>query len=92
MLRDVNELAESIAMEQRPPNEKNTVDLRRQMDLEPILVTNDAYSGPLIAIDGNHRLTAHYLRHQSVDAVNVFVAVHQNILMWGFVPLMARNW
>lgn len=41
--------------------------------MEPTLVTDDIQNGPLYAIDGNHRLMAHFLSMSSIDGVRVYV-------------------
>ena len=89
-LVDITATAESMAMARRPTGEVNSVDLIHTSGLEPVLVTNSLNNGPLVTIDGNHRLTAHYARTRSIEGVRVFVGVHANVLGWEFVPPLAR--
>jgi hypothetical protein len=89
-LVDITSTAESMAMARRPAGEVNRVDLHVDSGLEPVLVSNNLECGPLVTIDGNHRLTAHYARSGTIDGVKVFVAVHSNMLAWDFVPPLAR--
>jgi len=89
-LCDVTPTAEAMAMERRSVGEKNLVDLTAGTGNEPVLVTSDLTHGPLIAIDGNHRLTAHFVRHRRVGGVRVYVGVHAKVLGWHFIPPHAR--
>jgi hypothetical protein len=88
-LTDVTPTAASMAMARCPPGGKISVDLTSSTGQEPILITTDLNCGPLITIDGNHRLTAHYLRHRRVDGVKVFLGVH---LDWNFIPPLAKEY
>lgn len=90
-LVDITATAEQMAMARRPTGEINSVDLINTSELEPVLVTNNLDVGPLVIIDGNHRLTAHYARFRSIDGVRVFVGVHAKVLGWKFVPPLAKS-
>ncbi len=89
-LVDINATAESMAMERRPTGDVNSVDLINVSGFEPVLVTNNLECGPLVTIDGNRRLTAHYVRAGTIDGAKVYVGVHANMLGWKFVPPQAR--
>lgn len=89
-LVDITTTAESMAMQRRPTGEVNGVDLINCSGLEPVFVTDDLEYGPLVTIDGNHRLTAHYSRFRRIDNVKVFVGVHPSVLGWEFIPPLAK--
>jgi hypothetical protein len=69
--------------------EKN-IDLSVNSDWAPVFVCPDIGNGALIAIDGNHRLMAHFLLRGSIANLMAYVYVHENILQWGFIPKAAR--
>jgi hypothetical protein len=69
---------------------RDGVDLRSQPCLELVLVGAQLQLGHLVAIDGNHRMMAHYLNHASVEGVPAFVCVHKNITQWSYIPTLAR--
>lgn len=89
-LDEITSSAESMAMQRRSPGDVNMIDLTMSAGLEPVLVTDSLEHGPLVAIDGNHRLTAHYARRATIDGVKVYVGIHDNMLEWQFVPPLAR--
>ena len=66
------------------------VDLRTHAGLELLLVGIGLDGGSLVAIDGNHRMIAHYLTQGSVDGVPAFIGVHPAMNRWPFVPPLAR--
>lgn len=66
------------------------VDLRTHAGLELVLVSHGWDGTPLIAIDGNHRMIAHYITQCSVDGVPAFVGVHPAMNRWPYIPPLAR--
>ena len=89
-LVDMNESALAIAMERQPAGTQNELDLTTRSRLELVLVGTDMKEGPLIAVDGNHRLIAHYIRHGSIEGVPVYIGIHPNMYNWSFVPPLAH--
>lgn len=67
------------------------IDLRHDAEAAPVFVCPDFQTGQLTVIDGNHRLTAHYLKFQAVSDVVAYVCVHPQIVDWGFLPPAARQ-
>lgn len=63
------------------------LDLRNSQEWAPVFVSPSVDSGLIVAIDGNHRLMAHFLQHQSIEGVNGYLFIHPNIQLWGFMPL-----
>lgn len=90
-LVDINDSALDVAMERRPAGAQNILDLTTRDQLELVLVGTDLNQRPLIVVDGNHRLLAHYIRHRSIDRVPAYVGIHPNIYNWSFVPSLARR-
>lgn len=88
---DILSTAETMAMERLPVGTKNQLDLSRTTNLEPVFVTTDVDHHPFVAIDGNHRLTAHYVRHRGVNGVKAFVIMHKQMFDWEFIPPLAKT-
>ncbi|MCI5144612.1 MAG: hypothetical protein D3923_03585 [Candidatus Electrothrix sp. AR3] len=74
------------------PSKNNPVDLRSTPSLALILVSAQAIDGPWVLIDGNHRAMAHYLRHQDVNDVPVYICVQKNISSWPYFPDTSSHW
>jgi hypothetical protein len=77
-------------------NERFTgnVDLRAAIDLEPVIVSNNADSGFLYLIDGSHRVLAQFFQGLSFQDVPVFLCVHPQMRRWAYVNALcdpARN-
>lgn len=89
-LVDVNDSALTAAMERQPVEMQNELDLTTRTRLELVLVGTDVNERPLVTVDGNHRLLAHYIRHHSVDGVPAYIGIHPNMYNWRFVPSLAR--
>lgn len=89
-LVDVNDATLLVAMERQPAGAQNELDLTTRNRMELVLVGTDLNQRPLIAVDGNHRLLAHYIRHRSIDGVPAYVGIHPNMYNWPFVPSLAR--
>lgn len=68
------------------------IDLRKAVEFEPMLVTNDLVRGSLQAIDGNHRMIAQFITGKSFDGVTVYVCVHPMMMNWPYVIQSARDW
>lgn len=81
-----------LAMERIPDNSVNEINLAISTGREPVLVTNNLHSGALTVIDGNHRILAHFIRHQSINGVSALVAQHANMHTWPYVPRSAREY
>ena len=61
------------------------IDLSANANWAPVFVSAKLES-PLIAIDGNHRLMAHFLTHRSIEGIRAYLYVHSNISQWGLNP------
>ena len=68
-------------------NEK--LDLRNSPEWSPVLVSPSVSCGPYI--DGNHRLSAHWLQHKTIDGIHCYIFEHSRIMEWGFIPKEAKN-
>jgi hypothetical protein len=90
-LVDINDSALAVAMERQAAKATNDLDLTVRSQLELVLVGIDVSHGPLVTVDGNHRLLAHYTRHRSIDGVPAYVGIHPNMHNWPFVPPLARH-
>ncbi|QEL20420.1 hypothetical protein [Limnoglobus roseus] len=69
------------------------IDLRTSPGYEPVIVTASVARGPLLVIDGHHRLTAHILAGRPLDGVVVYVCEHHRLMDWqryGYVPPTMR--
>jgi len=67
------------------------LDLRISKEWSPIFVCPDINSGPIVTIDGNHRLMAHFHEHNSIEGLFGYIFVHPNIQQWDFIPHEARK-
>jgi len=65
------------------------LDLRSSPEWSPVFVSPNT-DGPIITIDGNHRLMAHYYQHKNIEGLQGYLFVHPNIQKWGFAPNDAR--
>jgi hypothetical protein len=65
------------------------LDLRLSPEWSPIFVSKDV-KGPIITIDGNHRLMAHFHQHQAIEGLHGYLFVHPSIPKWDFIPVGAR--
>lgn len=88
---DILSTAEEMATSRLRSGTKNELDLSVTIAQEPVFVTTNVAKNPFVAIDGNHRLTAHFAQHRSVNGVKVFVAVHKRMFDWHFIPPLARK-
>lgn len=68
-----------------------STDLRVSPDLAPIIVCTGLESRPLSVIDGNHRISAHYLLHKGIDGAHAYVCVHDQIFKWRHLVPAARR-
>lgn len=60
--------------------------LRSADGMEPCVVASSIDDDFLYVIDGNHRLIAHWLQGRSLDDVTIYVAVHDNLKSWVYIP------
>ena len=67
------------------------IDLRIAPKLELLIFAADPETWPLVVVDGNHRLIAHYWNHRSIEGVPVFICSHPKVATWGFCPPTARQ-
>ena len=65
-------------------------DLRLSPEWSPIFVCPETNVGTIVTIDGNHRLTAHFHRHKTIEGLPGYLFVHQNIQKWCYIPNGAR--
>jgi hypothetical protein len=65
-------------------------DLRTSRDLAVVFVSWSDQMKSLTAIDGNHRLAAHYLIHGSIEGSHAFVCIHPKIKYLTNIPPLAR--
>lgn len=79
------------AMEHQPKNAVNELDLTVAKGMELVLCGTAVDDGPLIAIDGNHRLLAHYIRSGSIEGVPAYIGIHPKMYDWHMVPARARQ-
>ena len=68
-----------------------TFDLRAAAGKELVIVTPDERTGPLVVIDGNHRVIAQQLNYHTVEGILAYVCSHARVIEWGFVPEYARR-
>ena len=59
------------------------IDLSINDDWAPVIITNSFDSGKIVIIDGNHRATAHFIQHKSIDGVYAYLFEHPNVNNWG---------
>jgi hypothetical protein len=62
------------------------LDLLTDKDFELVLVGQNLIDGPLVLMDGSHRIIAHYLNRGDVDRVHAYVCIHSNVKKWGMHP------
>ena len=79
------------AMEHQPKNAVNELDLTVAKGMELVLCGTSVDDGPLIAIDGNHRLLAHYIRSGSIEGVPAYIGIHPKMYDWPMVPPRAKQ-
>jgi hypothetical protein len=65
------------------------LDLRESPEWSPIFVAKDIES-PIVTIDGNHRLMAHFNQHRTIEGLHGYLFIHQNIQKWGCIPKGAK--
>ena len=65
------------------------LDLTKALEWAPIFVAKGIGS-PLITIDGNNRLMAHFHQYKRIDGVQGYLFTHNNILNWLFIPTGAK--
>jgi len=63
-----------------------SLDLRLSPEWSPIFVSRNIENSPIVTIDGNHRLMAHFLQHGKIQELNGYLFVHPSIEKWGFMP------
>ena len=68
--------------------EKN-IDLSNSDHWAPVFIS-PKIAGSLVALDGNHRLMAHFLMHKSTKGLHAFLFVHQNTINWPWFPNNAK--
>lgn len=90
-ITELLDTAAAMSMERMPHGAENTLDLSHHESLPPVLVTSDVYNGPLVTVDGNHRIVAHYTRVGCLDGARVIAASHPNMLQWLFIPPTAKE-
>lgn len=91
-LADMLPTVASMTLARRPSSVQKPPNLAKDVGMEPVLVTTDILHGPLITIDGNHRLADHYAHHHHIEGIKVFVGVHWRILDWMFIPPLAKRY
>jgi hypothetical protein len=69
---------------------EDDIDLRTAESLAPVLVCAELEGRPISILDGNHRITAHYLKFSGLTDVYAFVCVHPNISSWRHFVTAAR--
>lgn len=67
------------------------LDLTKVPEWAPVFVTWDIEKSPIITIDGNHRLMAHFKQYHTIEGLPGYLFVHHNIHKWGFVPSEAKT-
>ena len=68
----------------------NKLDLRLSPNWSPIFVCPDTDCGPIVTIDGNHRLMAHFHQYKTIEGLFGYLFVHPNIQKWDFIPKGAK--
>jgi hypothetical protein len=68
------------------------VDLRTADGFEPMFITHDFDLGPLLAIDGNHRLEAQRISGEGLAGAMCYVCCHPAILGHRYMTGSARAW
>lgn len=66
------------------------IDLSTSDSWAPVFVSPNLDTGSLVAIDGNHRLMAHFLTHKSIQGLQAYLFVHPNITNWKWFPPHAK--
>jgi len=59
------------------------IDLSINNDWAPVLISNSFESGKIVIIDGNHRATAHFIQHKSINGAFAYLFEHHNVYNWG---------
>ena len=67
------------------------IDLTTLAGCEIEIVSPSMDDGPLVIVDGNHRVVGHFLNRGTIQDVPAFVCIHRNILVWPHVPSTART-
>ena len=67
------------------------LDLSESDEWSPVFITPNHDTRALVAIDGNHRLMAHYLTHRSVEGVHAYLFSHPKTAVWDWFPHYARE-
>lgn len=62
------------------------IDLSKNAEFAPVFISTNLDTGSLIAIDGNHRLMAHFLAHEDIQDVHAYLFVHSGTIMSGWFP------
>lgn len=63
-----------------------SIDLRSAAGMELCMVADSVNGDFLYVIDGNHRLIAHWFQGRSLDGVPAYVAVHEGLKSWAYIP------
>lgn len=66
------------------------IDLSKSDNWAPVFITPNLKTASLVALDGNHRLMAHFLMHKSTNGLQAFAFVHQNSIDWPWFPDNAK--
>ena len=88
-LQDTMESAKEVIKE-RAPDTNSILDLRASDHLSPIFITPNLDMANLVAIDGNHRLMAHFLAYRNIDGVHAYAYVHPNTTKFPWYPDNAK--
>lgn len=62
------------------------LDLRSADGMELCVIADSLDGDFLYVIDGNHRLIAHWLQGRHLDGVATYVAVHDGLKNWAYIP------
>ena len=67
------------------------LDLRAADGMELCVVSNSLDDAFLYVIDGNHRLIAHWLQGRHLENVPAYLAVHDDLSTWVYLPDYLRK-
>jgi hypothetical protein len=62
------------------------IDLKSGAGMELCMIADSISGDFLYVIDGNHRLIAHWFQGRSLDGVPSYVAAHEGLKSWAYIP------
>lgn len=85
-LSDITEFARTLPKARKLLNMNLVIDLSQSDNWSPVFICPDLNTGPLVPIDGNHRLMVHYLTHGSIQGIHAYLFVHTETTGFEWFP------